>query len=319
MIFLYVTRLSTLRGFLMKKLKVNYYDSLMTKENNFDPHQVWTMSRAWKPSRMQWVYGGGMQSCAAEPMKPLDENDVDVTLFTDKDLLSPMVDQVNTPHKVVYLSECRSIHPFAYQHILMVENKFDYIFTHDEKLLSRGDKYVKNVLGTSWVNDEEAAIYEKTKLLSHIGSKNNWSRGHRLRHIIANAITGKYDFDLWGSAYTPFDSKLEPLKDYCFSITIMNAKHKHYFTETLVDTFRCGTVPIFWGCDNIGDYFNEKGILKFNSGPELINILDDLSEQKYHDMMPYIKENYEIAKKYVCVDDIIAENIINSLGLEGYD
>ena len=36
-------------------------------------------------------------------------------------------------------------------------------------------------------------------------------------------------------------------------------------------------------------------------------------------MMPYIKENYEIAKKYVCVDDVIAENIITTLGIEGYE
>ena len=28
---------------------------------------------------------------------------------------------------------------------------------------------------------------------------------------------------------------------------------------------------------------------------------------------------HEIAKKYVCVDDIIAENVIKTLGLEGYE
>ena len=87
----------------------------------------------------------------------------------------------------------------------------------------------------------------------------------------------------------------------------------------MVDTLRCGTVPIFWGCENIGEYFNEKGILQFNTGPELFNILDNLSEKQYYDMMPYIKENYEIAKKYVCVDDVIAENIITTLGIEGYE
>jgi hypothetical protein len=303
----------------VKKLKVNYYDSLMTKENNFDNHQAWTMSRAWNPKRMEWIYGGGCQECAAEPMKRLPEEGIDVTLFTDKDLLSPMVDMVQTPHKVVYLSECRSIHPFAYQHVVMVEDKFDYIFTHDDELLRRGPKYVKNVLGTSWVDDNEAAIYKKNKLISHIGSVNQWSRGHRLRHIIANAVTGRYNVDLWGSAYKPFDSKTVPLKDYFFSITVMNAKHNNYFTETLVDTFRCGTVPIFWGCENIGEFFNEKGIIRFNTGAELFEILDNLSEQQYYDMMPYIEENYEIAKKYVCVDDLIAENIIKTLELEGYE
>ena len=303
----------------MKKLKVNYYDSLMTKENNFDHHQAWTMSRAWNPKRMQWIYGGGCQPCAAAPMKRLPEEGIEVSLFTDKDITSPMVDHVRTKHKVAYLSECRSIHPFAYKHALIAKDKFDYIFTHDQGLLDNDPKFVKNVLGTSWINDEYAKIYKKSKMLSHIASDKKWSRGHNLRHIVGEAIKSRYKADYWGSAYKKFDLKTEALADYRFSITIMNAKHEHYFTETLVDTFRCGTVPIYWGCDNIGDFFNAKGILNFDTGPELFEILNNLSEGLYLDMMPYIEENYEIAKKYVCVDDIIAENIIKTLGLEGYD
>jgi len=303
----------------MKKLKVNYYDSLMTKENNFDPHQAWTMSRAWKPKRMQWIYGGGCQPCAAETMRELPEDGIDVTLFTDKDLLSPMIGKVNTKYKVAYLSECRSIHPFAYQHVLLAEQQFDYIFTHDEDLLAHSPKFVMNVLGTSWVDDEHSKIYEKSKMLSHIASSKNWARGHNLRHVVGQAIKGRYEADFWGSAYKKFDLKTEALADYRYSITIMNAKHKNYFTETLVDTFRCGTVPIFWGCDNIGDFFNTKGMLRFDTGPELFEILDNLSEEQYLEMMPHIKDNYEIAKKYVCVDDIIAENVIKTLGLEGYE
>jgi len=303
----------------LKKLKVNYYDSLMTKENNFDDHQAWTMSRAWNPKRMQWIYGGGAQECAAEPMRRLPEEGVEVTLFTDKDIFSPMVSQVGTKYKVVYISECRSIHPFAYNHAVMAEDNFDFIFTHDAELLKRGGKYVKNVLGTSWVNESEANIYNKTKMLSHIASNKRWSRGHNLRHLIGKAIMNRYKVDLWGSAYNGFETKLDPLKDYRFSITVMNAKHNNYFTETLVDTFRCGTIPIFWGCDNIGEFFDEEGILGFETGPELFKILDNLSEELYNKMLPHIRNNFEIAKKYVCVDDIIAENIINTLGLKGYE
>lgn len=303
----------------LKKLKVNYYDSLMTKENNFDTHQVWTMSRAWKPKKIQWVYGGGAQACAAEPMRALPEDDVEVTLFTDKDIFSPMISQVNTKYKVVYISECRSIHPFAYNHIIMAEDNFDFIFTHDQELLDRGPKYIRTALGTSWLDDSDAKIYDKTKMLSHIASVSKWSRGHNLRHMIGDAIRGKYEVDFWGSAYNGFESKLTPLKDYRFSITVMNANHKNYFTETLVDTFRCGTIPIFWGCDNIGEFFDEKGILKFETGPELFEILDNLSEELYNEMLPHIRNNFEIAKKYVCVDDIIAENIIKTLEIKEHE
>ena len=292
------------------------YDSLMTRQNNFEKHQAWTMSRAWNPKKIEWIYGGGCMQEAAEPMRKLSEDGVEVTLFTDKDIVSPMVDAVNTKCKAVYLSECRSIHPFAYDWIVKVEDKFDIILTHDAELLKRGPKYVENVLGTSWLNDSEAKIYKKNKLLSHIVSKTNWARGHKLRHIVAKSIKDRYDVDFYGSAIKFFESKTEPLKDYMFSITIMNAVHDNYFTETLVDTFRCGTIPIFWGCENIGKYFNEKGILRFRTGPELFNILDDLSEKKYNDMLQYAEENYELAKKYVCVDDIIAENLIKHLDLK---
>ena len=298
------------------KLKVNKYDSLMTRQNNFEKHQAWTMSRAWNPKKIEWIYGGGCMQEAAEPMRKLSEDGVEVTLFTDKDIVSPMVDTVNTKYKAVYLSECRSLHPFAYDWIVKVEDKFDIILTHDAELLKRGPKYVENVLGTSWLNDSEAKIYKKNKLLSHIVSKNNWARGHKLRHIVAKSIKDRYDVDFYGSAIKFFESKTEPLKDYMFSITIMNAVHDNYFTETLVDTFRCGTIPIFWGCENIGKYFNEKGIFRFRTGPELFNILDDLSEKKYNDMLQYAEENYELAKKYVCVDDIIAENLIKHLDLK---
>jgi hypothetical protein len=303
----------------MKRLRVNKYDSLMARPQSFDKYQTWTMSRAWKPKKIEWIYGGGCMPEAAKPMKKLPEEGIDITLFTDKDVLSPMVDMAQTKYKVVYLSECRSIHPFAYEWIIQVEDKFDLILTHDADLLKRGPKYVKNVLGTSWVDDSEAKMYKKTKLVSHIVSKNKWARGHNLRHVIAKAVKGRHDVDLWGSAVKPFVSKTEPLKDYMFSITVMNAKHDHYFTETLVDTFRCGTIPIFWGCENIGEYFNEKGILRFNTGEQLFEILDGLSEGKYLELLPYTQENFEIAKKYVCVDDIIAENIITTLGLDGYE
>ena len=300
----------------MKKLRVNKYDSLMTKENNFDKHQVWTMSRAWNPSKIEWVYGGGCMKEAALPLRHLPEEDIEISLFTDKDTLSSIVDEVKTKYKAVYLSECRSIHPFAYDWIVKLEDKFDIILTHDEDLLARGPKYVKNVLGTSWIDDSKAGICKKTKMLSHIASVNKWSRGHNLRHVVGKAIKNRYEVDFWGSAYEPFDCKTVPLKYYRFSITIINAKHNNYFTETLVDNFRVGTIPIFWGCDNIGEYFNEKGILRFDTGPELFEILDNLSENLYESMLPYVEENYEIAKKYVCVDNIIADNLIEHLELE---
>ena len=242
-------------------------------------------------------------------------------VFTDKDLLSPWVDQVESTKKIAWILERREIHPFAYQHILAMEHKFDHIFTFDEELLERSDRYVKNLIASSRVSHADAGLHEKSKLASLIASNKNWARGHKLRHIVAKNVQGRYDVELWGSGYRPWgnpnipsaaaqqEGKNEPLQDYFFSITIMNSKQNNYFTETLVDVFRHGTIPIFWGCDNVGDYFNTDGILTFNTGPELFKILDNLSPDLYYERYDAVKENFETAKKYMSMHDTFADNL----------
>ena len=280
----------------MKRLKANLFDSL-TPEGYKEHSQ----------EKIEWVHAA-----------PTFDGP---TVFTDKDLLSPWVDQVRCKKKVAWILECREVHPFAYDHILQVEHKFDYIFTFDSQLLSRGPKYVKSIIASSRVSDEDAALHEKNKLLSLIASNKNWTSGHKLRHVVARSIKDRYDVDLWGSGYRPWgnadiptaaaqqEGKTPPLKDYYFSITIMNSKQDNYFTETLVDAFRHGTIPIFWGCDNVGEYFNPEGIIKFDTGPELYKILDNLTPDEYHKRDDAVKENFEIAKNYMSMADTFADNL----------
>jgi len=275
-------------------------------------------------------------SLAPEGYKELSKEELEIvhrqpsfngaSVFTDKDLLSPWVDKVESKHKIAWILECRELHPFAYRQIVSAEHKFDYIFTFDEELLQRGRKYVKSLIASSRVSDDDAGVHEKSKMLSLIASNKKWMRGHKLRHIIAEAIKDRYDVDLWGQAYRPWGDgtsttpeaqqagKTAPLKDYRFSITIMNSKQNNYFTETLVDTFRHGTIPIFWGCANVGEYFNPDGIIQFNTGPELFKILDNLNAEEYTKRLDAVRENFEISKKYMSMNDTFARNLRKTLG-----
>ena len=119
---------------------------------------------------------------------------------------------------------------------------------------------------------------------------------------------------MWGSGYRPFTDKIEPLSDYRYSISVMNSKLNNFFTEVLIDNFMCGTVPIFWGCPNISDYFDMDGIITFNTIEELDIILSNLSVDDYNKRLPAIKNNLKLAMKYSSTDDYIA-NIIKEMGI----
>jgi len=97
------------------------------------------------------------------------------------------------------------------------------------------------------------------------------------------------------------ENKKDGLKDYCFSISIENATYSNMITEKITDCFMTGTIPIYFGIDNIGDFFNKNGIIILNDD---FNI-DDLSFDLYYSKIEAVKENYEISKKLMLPEDLI--------------
>lgn len=260
-----------------------------------------TCSDRLKPTKIKWLNG-------------LMEYD-GITVFTDNFIDSDIIDRVRTKIKIFWLLEPRAINPSGYDKILNIEDKFDYILTHDPILLSRGEKYLKYVVAQSRVGDSDAIIHPKTKKVSMIASNKRMTVGHRYRHDIVNKLHSKYGFDLWGSGYRYFTDKKDPLRDYYFSISVMNSKIDNFFTEVLVDNFRLGTVPIFWGCPNIGDYFDIRGIITFDTIEELDYILANLTIDEYNSRLDFIENNLKLSQSFVSTDDIIASVLKNKFKL----
>lgn len=256
-----------------------------------------TASDTLKPTKIKWLNG-------------LMEYEDGITVFTDRFVESPIVDQVKTNIKVYWLLESKAVSPIYYELIKNNEHRFDFILTHDEELLSRGGKYIKSLVGASRVSNQDANIYPKSKLVSMIASNKTMTDGHRYRHEIIQQLSGKFNIDLWGSGYKRFENKQEPLMDYAYTISVMNTKNNNFFTEVLIDNFRLGTIPIFWGCDNIGDFFDTDGMLIFNNTQELENILNNISFDDYNNRMKSIENNFKLSEKYVSIDDLLADVLI---------
>ena len=83
-----------------------------------------------------------------------------------------------------------------------------------------------------------------------------------------------------------------------FSLCIENSIHPGYFTEKITDCILHKTIPIYWGCPDISEYYNSNGFIIFNTSDEAINIINNLTPDDYFNRLEFIEENYNKAFEY---------------------
>jgi hypothetical protein len=213
----------------------------------------------------------------------------------------------NNHNSIAWLIEPKEIAPYTYDFIVNNNNKFKKVFTHEKSLLDKGGNYELLPFGCCWIKPEDQKIYNKSKMISIISSNKTQTNGHRLRHDIINQLNGK--IDVYGRTYNPIDYKLDGLKEYKFHIVVENTKRDYWFTEKLIDCFVTGTVPIYWGCPSIGDFFDTNGMIIFDNVGELVDIVNNLSIDDYIKRLESIKNNFNKSKKYLLPDDIIYKKL----------
>jgi hypothetical protein len=231
--------------------------------------------------------------------------DGDTLFFTDGSLSS--VDNFinRNINKIAWLIEPPAILASSHNYIKNNYDKFDTIFTYEKSLLDISDKFKYLPIWCSWIKSGDKKIHTKSKSMSIIASHKRDTNGHRLRHDIIKDSNG---LDLYGREYNPIDDKIEALGDYKFSIVIENYKSDLFFSEKLIDCLVSGTIPIYWGANKIGDFFNKKGMIIFNTKEEALEIINNINKYNYDSMLPYIEENFKIAMEYPTIEDYLYKN-----------
>jgi hypothetical protein len=232
-----------------------------------------------------------------------------VTVFTDRWMYSPVVDDVQSRYKIGWLHEGKALHPENYERIWDVVQKFDVIMTHDAELLYKGAHYrgrneqwpfVKTIRGGSWVPLDQWGMYPKTKNVAMILSEKTQLEGHKLRHAIAQA---GLPIDLYGPQHTPIGyDKALAYKDYRFAVVVEACREDNFFSEHLIDALALGCVPIYWGCPNIHEYF-PGGFVSFETIRDLLDVLTWPFGQTYLDVAQTLYRDQQIARGYAITED----------------
>lgn len=233
-----------------------------------------------------------------------------ISIFTDEYLVPQIASQVTSTKKIGWLIEPRQIQPQRYANFSQYMDSFDYVLTHDQELLDMYPEKTKfTIVGGAWIQPKNYGVAAKSKEVSMIYSSKQELPGHKLRHEVARRVKG---VDLYGRGTPrPLEYKEDSLLDYRFSIVIENSKVRNYFSEKLIDSILVGTIPVYWGCSNIADYFDIRGMYIVDSLDDIEKIVGSLNEKEYINKLPYAKLNLETAKQYAVTEDWIYDNIFN--------
>lgn len=250
----------------------------------------------------------------------------DIVIYTN--LFQKQID-AKAKTNIALMMEGQEYHRSYYDYISKNNNKFDLVLTFDKTLLERGENFKLNLYGTCWLHDSYINLWNKTKICSMVTSNKTVTSGHRFRRTITDYISKNnmnIPIDIYGGNYKslPYmtskafaldhsgrhitNGKINALKYYMFSITIENSKEDYMFTEKIIDCFLTGTIPIYYGCPSIGNFFNINGIIVIDSLVDLMNVLPTITVELYNKMKPYVEENYKTAQQYKAF--VINEQII---------
>lgn len=222
-----------------------------------------------------------------------------VMVFTDMDL--ERAAEYPEAVKIAWMLESPRVTRRQYRWLAANAGKFAVVFTFSQKTLAAIPNGLFCPLGGCWIDAGQWQIGAKDANVSLIASEKKSLPGQRLRHRIVRSFGSRLDAVL-GRGYRPVESKVEALGRFRYSVVVENCRADWYFSEKLIDCFACGTVPIYWGCPDVGRFFNPHGVIPFHNRWQLAGILKRIGESDYAARLEAVKDNFERAKQYTSLE-----------------
>jgi hypothetical protein len=187
-------------------------------------------------------------------------------------------------------------------HDWVIQNShlFSAILTWSQPILDSCENSMLLPFGTTFLHSKdkykELAQMKKEFEVSFLCGIKNRIEGQQLRQRIYKKgdlinIPKKWYYTLEGPKDPCYESSM-------FHICVENSKNKGYFSEKIIDALISKTIPLYYGCSDIEEYFDSRGFFTFNNEDELVTLINSLTEKDYEDRKEYIEINYRKAIYY---------------------
>lgn len=214
---------------------------------------------------------------------------------------------------------------------------YTHLLTYQEEVLDSNPKARLFHFPNTWVKDY-AFPKKEFSVSTVVGGKNFATlEGHALRHelwrnkdlitipkkfYLSGNVKHSHTFVPWQEAdYTGqlvLGHSKEPLFDSMFHIAIENTSIANYFSEKIIDCFQTKTVPIYYGCTNIGEYFNSVGIFQVSNIDEIVQVCNQLTPEMYNTLLPALEINFHRSNKWCDQIEQLKNMITLIINEEGY-
>jgi hypothetical protein len=150
----------------------------------------------------------------------------------------------------------------AYAWIREIYPDYGHIFTSDRKRGVPG--LVQHQGGLPWhvdrsydeLSNQLPDFDAKSIPLTWVTSSQLAHRGHRLRMKFLDRLeAAKVPLELRGRGFTPVADKWDALAPARYALAIENHACPFYWTEKVADCFLAGAFPIYWGAQNLEEFF----------------------------------------------------------------
>ena len=163
---------------------------------------------------------------------------------------------------------------------------------------------------------------QKTKAISTVCSTKAMRHTlHSLRLDFTRRLMNDLpEFDVFGYGMGHLENKADAIDPYRFHLVIENHSCPHHWTEKLADAFLGYSVPIYFGCTNLNEYFPEQSYISIdarNYDESLQRIRLLLAGDEYEKRLPALIEARRLVMEEYSTFAQIAE-LISGMSLSNY-
>lgn len=147
-----------------------------------------------------------------------------------------------------------------------------------------------------FLSELKAESLEKENTIVWITSNQRTSKGHNTRMDFLENIENLPFVKLYGRGIKPIDDKWDVLNKSKYAIAYENFQSDYYWTEKIIDCFLSFTMPLYFGCNTIENFFPKNSFIQIDPNDKHIDLFlkEIVTSTKWEDNLEAISEAREL-------------------------